>query len=305
MSEPDPTFCGIHAILYALFDARETLDRDAMRRQVEICIDCGADAVGALGLATEVSKLGEAERRCIMDWTAEDVAGRVPVYFTIFGSSVGEQIAQVRHAERAGAAYVVLQPPPVGTFAGAEYIRFYGRVADAAGIPVAIQNAPGYMGRGLTSEEIRDLVAAHPNVRAIKGEGPAVDIKGLIDTTQGRLPVLNGRGGLELTDNFRAGCTGMILAPAMIDHSIAVWRMLGAGDEAGAERAYADVLPSILFIMQSIESLACYGKRLFGTRAGIEIHDRAPARRPTAFGLDLVRRHAARLGAFPASRTKA
>ncbi|RUZ31329.1 dihydrodipicolinate synthase family protein, partial [Mesorhizobium sp. M7A.F.Ca.US.003.02.1.1] len=34
-------FHGIHAILYALFDANEQLDRAAMRRQVEICLAKG------------------------------------------------------------------------------------------------------------------------------------------------------------------------------------------------------------------------------------------------------------------------
>ena len=92
-------FPGIHAIAYALFHDDETLDRAAMRRQTEICLAAGVDGMAALGLATEVSKLREAERRSIMDWVAEDVAGRVPVAFTIYGNSVAEQVAQIRHAE--------------------------------------------------------------------------------------------------------------------------------------------------------------------------------------------------------------
>ncbi|RUY36565.1 dihydrodipicolinate synthase family protein, partial [Mesorhizobium sp. M7A.F.Ca.US.001.04.1.1] len=60
-------FHGIHAILYALFDANEQLDRAAMRRQVEICLATGVHGMAALGLATEVAKLTEAERRTIMD----------------------------------------------------------------------------------------------------------------------------------------------------------------------------------------------------------------------------------------------
>ena len=44
---------GIHAILYALFDEAERLDRDAMRRQVGICLAAGVHGMAALGLATE------------------------------------------------------------------------------------------------------------------------------------------------------------------------------------------------------------------------------------------------------------
>jgi 4-hydroxy-tetrahydrodipicolinate synthase len=292
-------FPGIHAIAFALFDAAERLDRAAMRRQTEICLASGVDGMAALGLATEVSKLREAERRQIMDWVAEDVRGRVPVAFTIYGNSVAEQVDLVRHAEAVKADWVILQPPNVGSYAGIEYIRFFGRIADRTSLPVAIQNAPAYMGRGLSAAEIRDLVTQHPNIRLLKGEGPVVDIKSVIDATEGRVPVLNGRGGLELTDNFRAGCVGMILAPDTIDKQVAIWRAMRAGDEAAAEHLYEQVLPSILFIMQSIESLICYGKRVFGRRARLDIHDRAPALRPTALGLDLVGRHAERLGPFP------
>ena len=84
-----------------------------------------------------------------------------------------------------------------GSYGAPEYIRFFGRVAEATDLPVAIQNAPAFFGRGLTSDEIRDLVTQHPNIRLIKGEGPVTDIAGLIERTEGRIPVFNGRGGLD------------------------------------------------------------------------------------------------------------
>lgn len=294
---PD-SFHGIHAILYALFDANEKLDRSAMRRQVDVCIASGVHGMAALGLATEVSKLTEAERRTVMQWTAEDTGGRVPLALTIFGSSVAEQIAQVKHAESVGADWLILQPPAAGSFGALEYIRFFGRVAEATSIPVAIQNAPAFFGRGLTADEIRDLVTQHPNISLIKGEGPVVDIAGLIERTENRVPVFNGRGGLELIDNFRIGCRGMILAPDSIDWSVRAYEAFRGGDGAGADAAYEKMLPSAVFVMQGIENLLCYGKRLFGARAGIDIHDRAPAMPPNPTGLAMIERFASQLGAF-------
>lgn len=293
-------FHGIHAIVYALFDADERLDRDAMRQQVRACLASGVHGMAALGLATEVAKLSEAERRTLMDWVAEDTAGQVPLAFTIFGSSVAEQVAQVRHAEGAGADWVILQPPAAGSFGAAEYIRFFGRVAQATDLPVAIQNAPAFFGRGLTAEEIRDMVQQHPNIRLIKGEGPVVDIAHLIEHTEGRLPVFNGRGGLELIDNLRVGCRGMILAPDCVDHAVQAYEAFHRGAQAQADRAYETMLPAAVFVMQGIENLLCYGKRLFGARAGIAIHERAPALRPSTTGLAMVERFARQLGPFNA-----
>jgi len=293
---------GIHAIVYALFDEGELLDRASMRRQVELCHAAGAHGLAALGLATEVAKLSEVERRTVMDWVAEDNAGKLPLAFTIFGGSIAEQAAQARHAEAAGADWVILQPPMVGAYGASEYIRFFGRVAESVDIPVAIQNAPAYMGRGLSAEDIRTLVAEHPNIRLVKGEGSAVEIARLIEATEGRVPVFNGRGGLELTDNLRVGCAGLILAPELIDLTARIYERWAGGDEAGAEALYAEILPAIVFVMQSIESFICYGKRLFAARAGLSVHDRAPALRPTAEGLAAVDRFARRFGPLAGER---
>jgi len=199
-----PPFPGIHSIVFALFDDNERLDRAAMRRQAEISVDLDVQGMAALGLATEVSKLSFTERCTVMEWMAEDVAGRKPLAFTIFGSSVAEQAELVKVAEKNGADWVILQPPMVGSFGAAEYIRFFGRIAETTSLPVAIQNAPAYMGRGLSAEDIRELTRQHPNISLIKGEGTVVEIERLIAVTEGRLPILNGRGGLELIETPRA-----------------------------------------------------------------------------------------------------
>lgn len=289
---------GIHAILYAFFDRDEKLDRHAMKRQTEICIAAKVHGLAALGLATEVSKLTGDERRMVMDWLAEDNAGRLPLAFTIFGASVGEQVEQIRHAERAGADWVILQPPPVGSFGAAEYIRFFGRVADSTNLPVAIQNAPAFLGRGLNGADLAALRAAHPNVCVLKAEGSAVEVRALMDAVGDDVPVFNGRGGLELLDGLRAGCAGYILAPDLIDYAVNAYEAFRAADEARAEEAYKAMLPSAVAVMQGIEHLMCYGKRLFALRAGLTVNDRAPALRPTPFGESLVLAHAQALGSM-------
>jgi dihydrodipicolinate synthase/N-acetylneuraminate lyase len=292
---------GIHAVLYAFFDANEQLDRGAMRAQVEAVIGAGVAGITVLGLATEVGKLSSAERKQLMAFAAEDIAGRVPLSITINGASVAEQIDQLKAAEAAGADWLILQPPTTGTYPAAEYIRFFGRVADAASVPVAIQNAPAYFGRGLSGAEIRTLFDAHPALQIIKGEGPAIDIEALIRMVGPDVPVLNGRGGMEFVDSLRAGCSGLILAPDLVDKAVAIHRAFVEGNEALADELYAAELPAIVFLMQSLEGLMVYGKRLFALRAGLgPVHDRMPSAKPTAFGLAITERLAKQLGPFGA-----
>jgi hypothetical protein len=91
----------------------------------------------------------------------------------------------------------------------------------------------------------------------------------------------------------------MILAPDCVDLAVRAYNAFRAGDESTAEAEYERMLPAAVFVMQGIENLICYGKRLFGARAGIPIHDRAPAMRPGETGLEVVQRFAARLGRLP------
>ena len=88
-----------------------------------------------------------------------------------------------------------------------------------------------------------ELIRQHPNVSLLKGEGPALTIRRMIEETEGRLTVFNGRGGLELPDNLRAGCAGLIPAPDCFDRQIRIFELMRSGkpeDEAAADKAAAD-----------------------------------------------------------------
>ena len=140
------------------------------------------------------------------------------------------QVAFARAAQEAGADWVILQPPPVAGLAEAEYLRFFGAVADAAPLPVAIQNAAQFLGIGLSNAALATLHRNHPNVSLLKGEAPAHVIARLIDDTGGAFRVFNGRGGLELPDCLRAGCVGMIPAPECFDLQVAIYDAMQRGD---------------------------------------------------------------------------
>ncbi|HJP20545.1 MAG TPA: dihydrodipicolinate synthase family protein [Alphaproteobacteria bacterium] len=295
MSNESPPFHGIYPMMYAFFGADGGLDRAAMRRQVEACLAAGCHGIAVLGLATEVSKLSDHERRQLIDWTAEEIAGRVPLSVTIFGNTAEEQLSLIAAAADAGAGWVVLQPPRDMSMSEDDLIRFFGGVIDKSPLPAAIQNAPEYIGIGLTPDGITRLRNQHPNFVLLKGEGPAMLIRQIIEQT-GDLAVFNGRAGLELPDNLRAGCAGVIPAAECIESLVRIYELMRQGGETNeteAERLYAKVLPLITFTMQSIDQMICYGKRAAARRLGVEVFDREPCMVPTAFGLASLERYAA------------
>ncbi len=300
MSEVDD-IAGIYPMLYAFFDADGGLDRAAIAAQVEAAVASGADGVAVLGLATEVNKLDSGERRTLLDWAAEALAGRLPLAVTIAEPHVTGQVAFARAAAANGARWVILQPPPVRGAAEAELVRFFGAVADRVSLPVAIQNAPGYIGVGLTNTAMATLNRNHPNVALLKAEGPAVYLRQLIEDTAGVFRVFNGRAGLELTDSFRAGCVGLIPGLESVDAQVAIYQLIRAGRAAEADARFRELLPLIAFLMDSIDHLLCYGKRLAARRLGLaEVHDRPPASPPTPFGLELLARLSRDLPPFSA-----
>jgi dihydrodipicolinate synthase/N-acetylneuraminate lyase len=290
-------FRGVYPMLYAFFDVRGQLDRAAMRAQVDYCVEGGAHGIACLGLGTEVKKLTPDERREVVAWAAEDLAGRLPLAVTVFGPTAQEQSAFVEEAGGLGADWVILQPPQTGeAWTEDDLVRFFGAVADRSPVPVAIQNAPQYIGVGLTNAGIDALNRNHPNVSLLKAEGSAVETAALIELTRGRMEVFQGRGGLEFPDVMRAGCVGMIPSVESVAAQSRLFELLASGDprdEAAAERLYAGILPLMVFLMQSVDSFLCYGKRLTARRIGVEGgHDREPALAPTPFGLACLERHA-------------
>ena len=227
---------GIHPVLYALFDAGGALDRDGMRRQIDICLEQGAKGIVTLGLATEVRHLSAAQRRQMVEWNAEDIAGRVPLGVTIFAPTPDEQIEAIAHARDAGADWVIVQPSASATDEET-LVADFAHVLTHAALPAALQNMPQFLGVGLSVASIVGLATAHPGLIGVKQEVSAVETAQLVDSVGDRLRVFSGRGGIELVDCFRAGIAGHVPAPEYIDRLSEVWTLMEAGREREARDA--------------------------------------------------------------------
>ncbi|CAH0266821.1 dihydrodipicolinate synthase family protein [Roseomonas sp. CECT 9278] len=289
---------GVWPILYAFFDEQERLDRGAMRAQVEACIRGGAHGIAVLGLVTEFHKLTLVERRTIIDWVLEDVGGRLPVAVTVneAGVAAAREVAQA--AQAAGAAWLILQPPQIAGMSEAALVRFMGALAEAVSIPCGPQNNPSMMDVALSAGALMTLHRAHPHFRMMKGEGPILYVKRLIEETEGVFSLFNGLAGLELTDTFRIGCAGMIPAPDVADVQARIWDLMAAGEEEAAESLHRSVLPIATFMMmpRTAEHFAAYGKPFFAKRAGIAPpHGRRPCVDPHPLGAEILERLGRRL----------
>jgi 2-keto-3-deoxy-L-arabinonate dehydratase len=290
---------GTYPMLYAFFDEKLDLRRDAFTRQISAAIASGASGIAVLGLGTEVAKLGREERLQVVDWVIEAVDGELPVCVTISDGNVPDMIKSGQAAHAAGASWVVLQPPNP-TISGRQLVQYFGKVAGSLDCPVGIQNAPEFLGTGLSAKELVELNRQHPNVCVVKAESTALVVGNIIDELGGCMKVFNGRAGLELTDNYRAGVDGMIPGIESIDLQVQVEKAMRAGEEAQAEEIYKSFLPAINFIMQGLPQFLLYGKLIAAFRLGIEqSNNRNPSNTINERGLAWAQRYAKQLGPLP------
>jgi 4-hydroxy-tetrahydrodipicolinate synthase len=253
-----------------------------------------------LGLGTEVHKLGRDERRQLVEWTVEDVSGRLPVAVTVADGNVPDMIESSRFAQERGAAWLILQPPRPPA-SGAHLIEFFGQIAESVDCPVCVQNAPEFLGIGLSTADLIAMNSVHPNVSLVKAESTALATASVIEALGGRMKVFSGRAGFELLDNLRAGVDGMIPGTETIDLQVGVERAMRAGNESLAEELYRKLLPAIAFMMQGLSTFVLYGKLVAAERLGIApSHDRVPHETAIPTGLAWARRYAAELGPLPA-----
>jgi len=292
-------FHGIYPMLYTFFGAEGELDRMAMRRQVDACINAGAHGIAILGIVGEFNKMDVRERLDVLNCVAEDVGGRVPLAVTVPEPSIGGQIAFVKAAEAAGAAWVILQPPPVKGAPEAELVRFFGAVAENASVPVAIQNNPVNLDVWLTNAGLKTLNRSHENVCLLKGEGPVTAVQRTIEETEGAFDVFCGLAGKEMPMSLRAGCVGCVPAPDCIDLQVRLYeamRLKTPAGEVDAERIQHDILPLLHFMTHSPEHMLCYGKRFMARRLDLpDIHPRSPCILPSLFGTQVANQHGAGL----------
>ena len=290
---------GIYPMLYSFFGSDGKLRLDPFSLQVDAAISAGAKGIAVLGLGTEAAKLDEDECAAVITSIAKRLNNHLPMIVTIRGETPDNQLKAARRALDLGATALLLQPPSE-TISEAALLSFFSEVINALDCPVGIQNAPEFLGYGLNDNNLISLAQDHTNFSIAKLECSALALEPSAKALTGKTMVFNGRCGLELTDNLRAGAQGLIPGIETIDRTAAIHAAFIAGEHEYADELYAKLLPVLTFVMQGIPQFLTYGKTLLAYRLGIEIGSaREPWLQPTDFGLECITRYAAQLGPLP------
>ena len=109
----------------------------------------------------------------MMDWAAEDLGGRLPLAITVFGATARGADRFVRGGRRARRR-LGHSPTPANRerrSPRSSWSTSSAAVADASPVPVAIQNAPQYIGVGLSVRRARPAEPAASERAPAQGRG--------------------------------------------------------------------------------------------------------------------------------------
>src|SRR3954466_11637768 len=151
-------FEGVMPALITPFSAAgSSVDEAALRRLVDYCIDGGVSGLVPGGSTGEVTSLKAAARRHVTEIVVSAAAGRVPTIAGTGAMSTAETIELSVHAERAGAAAVMVVPPFYDAPGWPELKAHFAAVADALSIRVMYYNIPSVSGVTVTAAQLREL----------------------------------------------------------------------------------------------------------------------------------------------------
>ncbi len=153
-----------HGVLPALItpftEDGGAIETESLAAFVERLVDADVGGLVPGGSTGEFTTLTNAERRQLIEVTVEAAAGRVPVVAGTGALSTRETVELSAHAERAGAAAVMVVPPFYDALSWRELQAHYQAVADAVSIPIMYYNLPSASGVTLTAEQLRQLPVA-------------------------------------------------------------------------------------------------------------------------------------------------
>jgi len=272
---------GCIPILCTPFTEEGALDPPSLVREIEWVLAEGARGVACLAIASEGYKLTEGERDDIVRIVVAAVAGRVPVIASADGAGVEPAIDRAGRAVALGADAVMVLPPSFVKPGPADLLDYYRRVADAAGRPLILQDAPQLTGVTMAPELWATMSREIPLLAAIKVEGTPQgatisDTRRLL--AEGRqVAIFCGWGGLGILDALDRGAAGSMPAPNFTGLFVDIQMRYETGDPTGAEVAFGHELPFLVWSMQSIDHSVATAKEELRRRGIItSAHMRRP-----------------------------
>lgn len=213
----------------------EGVDYEALGRFIDFQLSQGINALVAVGTTGESATLSPEERKEVIRFTIDRVAGRVPVIAGTGTNNTQHAIDYSISAAREGADALLVVTPYYNKATQNGLIAHFTAIADKVDKPIILYNVPSRTGCNLLPATVEKL-AEHPNIAAIKeASGNMSQVVELFARCGDKMDVYSGEDGLTIPILSMGGKgTISVLSNVLPKEAVAMTDAFFAGNVAKA-----------------------------------------------------------------------
>ena len=265
---------GVFIIAVTPFTDSGAVDLDSIDTLTDFYMSFGIDGLTIMGIMGEANKLSQEESLAVMQRFLQRVAGRIPVIVGVSAPAFDPMVSLSRAAMQAGAAGVMIAPPPTIKH-DEQFFNFYAGACKALGpeVPICLQDYPAVTGVYMSVPVFSQIVRELPQIVMLKAEdSPGLTkiarIRALESQGQRRVSILVGNNGLFYPLELARGADGPMTGVAYPEMLTEVYKAMQAGDRDLADDLFEIYLPLIRYETQAGVALA-WRKEILRRRGAI------------------------------------
>jgi 4-hydroxy-tetrahydrodipicolinate synthase len=251
MRHPDFVPHGVIPAVLLPFHEDLSIDEASFRSHLrDVGSVQGLSAITINAHSTEVASCSADEQRRVMEITAEEVGGTLPIIHGVWADGSLEAARIARRAEAGGASALLVFPPgPFTLGQSAEMaLAHFKTIADATDLPLIVFQYPLATGQGYPAATLQRLFDDVPTIRAIKDWTPLVpQHESQIRALQGRARPINvlSTNSAWLLSSLVLGCNGLLSGSGSViaDLQARLYRAVKADDLGEARRLNDRIYP--------------------------------------------------------------
>ena len=203
-------FKGLGVALVTPFTNNGAVDFAAVARIVDNLIVGGVDYILVLGTTGETPTLTKDERKALIRFVRERVAGRVHLMVGVGGNCTRDVVATLRTWDLSGYDAVLSVNPYYNKPNQEGLYQHFKAIAEASPLPVMLYNIPGRTGTNMTPETIARIASDCANVIGVKeASGDLEQMKRIKELLPSDFLLISGDDGLTV-DIVKLGGDGVI-----------------------------------------------------------------------------------------------
>lgn len=241
-------FGSVLTAMVTPFTTDGALDLEGAQRLATRLVDGGNDGLVISGTTGESPTTSDEEKDRLLRAVIEAVGERASVIAGVGTFDTAHTIEAARHAEKAGAAGVLVVTPYYSKPPQEGLVAHFTAAADATDLPVMLYDIPSRSGTKIALDTMLRL-AEHPKIVAVK------DATGDIATTTEILAATDlayySGDDIATLPLLAIGAVGVVSVVAHVctRHYVEMVAAVDAGNLAEARRLNAEVLPAVIAIM--------------------------------------------------------